>query len=377
MLRGAPAEDLLLQVPHGETTKLISMRELRFRHQIIDPDPPGARHDITLLADLTGDGRPDIVIGGKQGPPNLMWYRNPDWQRFAMADAPDLEAGGVVLDITRNGRPDIVAGQQSRGGGLLFWFEHPGDPRQPWPVHVIEDRFDKYHDQAVADVDADGEPELVFLSQGAGVLGYYDLPEHPRVEPWPRTCFHLISDQVGDSEGLVIIDLDGDGTNEIIAGTNIFRPLDIERERWRAQAYLDGFVKTRVVAADLDCDGTLEIIVCEGESDVGRSAWCRPPDWEPVLLRTDLFHPHSLAVADFDGDGLLEIFVGEMGLGQNELPELIIFRGPHHDFEPTVISRGIPTHEAKVADLDGDGRPDIVGKPYDPQRHVDVWWNEC
>lgn len=352
------------------------MNTLSFRHEVIDPDPPGARHDITLLADLTGNGLPDIIIGGKHGPPNLFWYRNPGWHRFEMAEAADLEAGGVVLDITRNGRPDIVAGQQMGGGGLLFWFEHPGDPTRPWPVRVIEDRFDKYHDQAVGDVDGDGQPELVFLSQRAGVLAWYDLPDDPRVEPWPRECFHLISDQVGDSEGLAIVDLDGDGVTEVIAGTRIYRPVDLARERWSAETYLEGFVQTRVVVADLDRDGAPEIIVCEGESDVGRLAWCRPPEWELNILREDLFHPHSLAVADFDGDGFPDIFVGEMGLGKWDRPELVIFHGPRDDFAQTVISRGVPTHEAKVADLTGTGRPDIIGKPYDPERHIDVWWNE-
>ena len=35
--------------------------DLRFRHVVIDDDPPGAHHDITLLHDLTGNGLPDII----------------------------------------------------------------------------------------------------------------------------------------------------------------------------------------------------------------------------------------------------------------------------------------------------------------------------
>ena len=67
-------------------------RGLKFRHEVIDADPPGSEHDITLIADLTGNGRNDIIIGGKKGPPNLFWYENPSWARHAMADAPELEA---------------------------------------------------------------------------------------------------------------------------------------------------------------------------------------------------------------------------------------------------------------------------------------------
>jgi len=350
--------------------------QLRFRHEVIDPDPPGSHHDITLLADVSGNSRTDIIIGGKEGDPNLFWYENPSWTRHLMASAPNLEAGGVVLDITGNGRLDVVAGQQI-GGHDLYWFECPPDPTDAWPKRVIENRFEKYHDQAAGDVDADGQPEIVFLSQRSGVLAYYDVPPDPRVEPWPRECYHLIADDVPDVEGLAIVDLDDDGRNEVIAGPNIFRPTGAPGKPWEPEPFAPEFDKTRVAVADLDGDGRLDIVLSEGETHPARLAWCAPPAWEPRVLCDDLFHPHSLEIADFDGDGLPDIFVGEMGLGKNPEPRLIIYlnRGGG-DFEEVVIERGVPTHEAKVADLTGDGRPDIVGKPYDPERHIDAWFNE-
>jgi hypothetical protein len=292
-----------------------------------------------------------------------------------MGAAPILEAGGVVLDITGNGRLDVVVGQQL-GGKELFWFENPPDPTNEWPKHVIEDRFEKHHDQAVGDIDGDGEPELVVLSQKSQVLVYYDIPADPWVSPWPRECCHLIAEGLVEVEGLRIVDIDGDGEPEIIAGPNIFK-----RERdgssWRVESFATDFVKSRVAVADLDGDGQLEIVLSEGESHPGRLAWCAPPDWRPRILRDDLFHPHSLEIADFNGNGLPDIFVAEMGLGKNPDPKMIIYvnRGGA-EFEEVVIQHGIPTHEAKPGDLTGDGRPDIVGKPYHPERHIDVWFNE-
>ncbi len=347
-----------------------------FRHQVIDPDPPGSHHDITLIGDLTANGRNDIIIGGKEGELNLFWYENPSWTRHPLASAPNLEAGGVLLDITGNGRLDVVAGQQI-GGHELYWFECPPDPRDPWTKRVIEDRFEKYHDQAVGDVDGDGEPELVALSQSSQVLVYYDLPPNPRQSPWPREYCHVIAEGLVDVEGLAIVDLDGDGRKEVIAGPNIFRAGETPDQPWHAQCFAPDFVKSRVAVADLDGDGQLEIVLCEGESHPGRLAWCAPPDWHPQTLRDDLFHPHSLEIADFDGDGLPDIFVAEMGLGKNPEPKMIIYLNQGGgEFAEIVFQRGIPTHEAKVGDLTGDGRPDIVGKPYQPERHIDVWFNE-
>lgn len=348
---------------------------LTFRHETIDPNPPGSEHDITLIGDINGDGKPEIIIGGKKGPPNLFWYENGTWARHDIAESPELEAGGVLVDVNGNGRLDIVVGQQW-GGKELYWFENPEDPTQPWPRHLIDNRFEKYHDQAVGDIDGDGEDELVVLSQNAGVLVYYKIPDDPTVSPWPLESCHLIASDTGPNlEGLRIVDLDGNGRNVIIAGPNVFRRQD--DGSWRPTCFAPDFVQTRSAVADLTGDGSLDIVIAEGENHTAKLAVCLAPDYKPRILRDDLFNPHSLEIADFDGDGRPDIFVGEMGLGKNENPRLYIFRNlGGGKFEEVVIQEGIPTHEAKVADLTGDGRPDIIGKPYDPERHIDVWFNE-
>lgn len=353
---------------------------LSFRHEIIDPEPPGALHDVTLVADVNGDGRSDVVIGARNpeedGGVNLFWYEAPSWRRHAMAAAPRLEAGGAVVDITGNGRPDIVAGQQ-KPETELWWFECPEDPTGPWTRRVLENRFVNYHDQAAGDVDGDGEPEIVFPVRQSGILAYYDIPADPTVEPWPTECFHLMGEGFEKLEGLCIVDIDGDGRNEVLAGPHIFRPPDSPDELWPVEPVAPDFVLTRVKAADLDGDGRLEIVLCEGESEPGRLAWFSSPDWRRHTLRDDLFHPHSLEIADFDGDGRPDLMVAEMGLDRNPEPRLLVYlnRGGG-EFEEVLVDRGVPLHEAKVGDLTGDGRPDIVGKPYSREDcHVDAWFN--
>ncbi len=346
---------------------------LEFEHVTIDTNPPGSHHDVLLLADLTGNGLPDIIIGCKEGPVNLFWYENPGWARHDIAEAPNLEAGGALVDITGNGRLDIVVGQQA-GGRYLLWFEQPENPRQPWTRRVIEDRFEKYHDQAVGDVDGDGEHEIVAISQKCGVVMYYDIPADPRVEPWPRGCCHIIARNMQDVEGLAVCDLDGDGRAEIIAGPHVLKPSGAQL--WDVDVIATDYVMTRVAVADLDCDGRLEVVLCEGESHPGRLAWFSGPPWREHLLRDDLFHPHSLQIADFNADGLPDIFVAEMGLGRNQNPRMFIYLNQGDGrFEEVLVWQGIPTHEAKVADLTGNGLPDIVGKPYVPEKRIDAWLN--
>jgi len=279
-----------------------------------------------------------------------------------------------------------------------YWFEQPADPRGPWETHLITDEYQKYHDQGFGDVDGDGEPEVVLISQKPGVLLYYDVPEDPTVEPWPTENRHVVSDDVWDVEGIRILDVDGDGENEIVAGRNIFHrrdgseaqpgegagPDDWERERiapdWEDE-------RVRVEVADLDGDGAYEVVVSECElpyfgprRDIhhdARVAVCEPPDWEARVLKDGMFCPHSLQVADFDGDGRPDIYVGESFLGENETPQHVVFRNRGGgEFAELLVHEGTPTHEAKVADLTGDGTPDVVGKDDWEHGHVDAWYNE-
>ncbi len=399
---------------------------VQFRHEYIDRSPPCGRLGICLPTDLTGNGRPDLVVGGmgaegvsvfgtrlsrslpgvgtylRRRETSLFWYENPGWERHAISSTPDLYVFGNALgDLTGNGRVDLLVGQ-GIGRRKVFWFEQPSDPRDTWTRHLIGSAFDKYHDLAFGDVDNDGRPEVVGVSQESEVVFYYDIPDDPSIEPWPDDCLHVVAEDT-NVEGLAIVDVDGDDANELIAGTSIYQQASTAssssgspgsepsetggggstRGDWQREDIVTGWEWTRVAVDDLDDDGDPEVVFAEGDSPLlgdrpGRVAWFDPPSWDEHVLRDDLYCPHTVQIADFDGDGRPDIYVAEMGLGVNDddARHIVFLNRGDGEFEEHLVAQGIPTHEAKAVDVDGDGRIDIVGKSYEPHVHVDVWYNE-
>jgi hypothetical protein len=175
---------------------------------------------------------------------------------------------------------------------------------------------------------------------------------------------------------LALADLEGDGEPELVAGPYWFKH---RGGTWQRHPIAPDYRLTCVAVGDLDGDGRPEIVLSEGESHPARLAWFSGfPDWQEHVLRRDLFHPHSLAVADVNGDGLLDVFVGEMGLGKNTRPRLLVYLNQGDGtFEETAVHEPRPTHCARLGVI-GDGPlPSIVGKPYNPGRWVDLWLNKA
>jgi hypothetical protein len=338
----------------------------------------GSPSELVLLqtGDINGDGNDEIVIAGRRGPEGAWWLeRGPDgrWQAHLIDDGYEsIDAGGVLFDIDGDGRLDFLAGGDHKSDAVIWW-QCPPDPRGPWRRReVCRMPANQSHDQVIADIDGDGRPELYFWNQRSKTLFVVAIPPDPTVSPWPGLKV-VSSDFAEREEGFAIADVDGDGRPELLAGMSWYKP--DANGGYRRHVFAEGLVSPRVGAGDFDGDGRIEIVVAEGDASFARPGFGQlvlyrqgadPRDlWQPTVLHDELEDPHSVAVADFDGDGRPDVFVGELGdpNGMHKhTPVQRIYFARGGELVERQIDSGVSTHEAKALRL--DGRLAIAGKPY-------------
>lgn len=201
---------------------------------------------------------------------------------------------------------------------------------------------------AIGDVDGDGDPEVVFVTDAGRILAYH----HDGTQLWQSAKFDLAGPFIGSNDDELdfvtqtstpaISDMNADGTPEVIVGRVIVNgangnTLGVGSRGIGSVAE----VGTTSFAVDLDGDGNQEVVT-------GNATYRRDGSIVHQRNASDGY----VAVANFDSDPQGEIVVVRNG-------EVAVF---HHNFDrlwgPVALGSGAggpPT----VADFDGDGEPEI------------------
>ncbi len=74
---------------------------------ILDAAPPPRELDSPAVADLDGDGRTEIVTGGKGA---LLWYRPATYERGPIATG-HFHVGLALADLDGDGELDLIVGE--------------------------------------------------------------------------------------------------------------------------------------------------------------------------------------------------------------------------------------------------------------------------
>ncbi len=324
-----------------------------------------------VVADLNHDGKPD-VLALASGMDELVWFRNPGWERHVMARGFHGMINAAVYDLDGDGIPEVAlahefAMQADKSAGVVSILTHVGDPTGLWQVREI-DRLTTSHRLRWADIDGSHRKVLVNapLTGADSVAPNYGGPVplvYYRPGEWSRQVAGDENQAV--MHGIYVTDWDRRGRESILTAS--FSGIDLYR-------FGSGATWSREEIAKGDpspCPKCGSSDIAVGRGATGRFIAAVEPwhgnqvvvyrkvgaNWARTVLDSTLDDTHSIMTADLDGDGRDELVVAQRGKPYR----VLVYREGKAGWDRTVLDEGgVSAAACAVADLNQDGRPDVV-----------------
>jgi hypothetical protein len=334
-----------------------------------------------VVADLNGDGKPDLVVASILGGPLGVLLGNGDG-----TFQPAVSVGGAafavaVADLNGDGKPDlVVATLTSTVGVLLGNGDGTFGPEVPYASGGSISTS-----VAIADVNGDGKPDLVVTNEEGQVfgglvdvlLGNGDGTLQPAV---------TYASGGGDAWSVAIVDVNGDGKADLVVANVCSQSscsthgvvsvlLGNGNGTFQTAATYDsgGFQAFSVAVADVNGDGKLDIAVANVASDnVGVLLGNGDGTFQPAVTYAPGGilgqGPQSVALADVNGDGKPDLLVANCAsnrirsCGAAHGVAGVLLGNGDGTFQPAVTfgSAGYSAWAVAAADVNGDGRPDLL-----------------
>jgi hypothetical protein len=313
-------------------------------------------------ADLDRDDQQDIISGG-------WWYHNPGsvgdtWTRHTIGSPFNNMA--TVVDFDGDGDMDALGtkGKDAETNPNFVWARNDGSGTFMILDNVESGDGDFLQGVAVERFEGGGSLQVALSWHAAGKgVQRLTVPSNPSSGTWAR-------DQVSSTsqdEALSAGDIDRDGDLDLLLGTKWLRN---DGASWTVYTLNGtGGDPDRNRLADVNGDGRLDAVVgFEAISTPGKLAWYEQGSsatsaWTEHVI-ANVVGPMSLDVADMDGDGDLDVVVGEHNLSNPSSAKLYVFEnsdGQGTSWTGHVVYTGDEHHDgAQVVDIDGDGDIDII-----------------
>lgn len=244
--------------------------------------------------------------------------------------------------------------------------KQPRDLSSVWLLNIAHMTLGQYPDKVAPQFLV---PPRVFDSE-------YDIKRFPDIAPQAEVA------AAGRAGGVIMDDFNGDGLLDILCSSwGLTDPLHLFQNNGdgtfterAGQAGLDGIVGgLNLVQADYDNDGDRDVLVLRG---AWMGAHGRIPDsllrnrgdgsFEDVTEAAGMlsFHPSQTAAwADYDGDGFLDLFIGNESAGTNRHPCELYHNNRDGSFTECAATNGVANigfvKGVGWGDFDNDGRPDL------------------
>ncbi len=338
-------------------------------HPYLSHDP-GSRGANVATGDVTGDGRPDVILTTSYQSPDDpgMWslWVYPQQADGTLAAPTQVRTGGgyysrmvvATADLDEDGDLDLAV---TTTNGVELYEQDAGTLRHTWTAAGPE-----AHDLELADISGDGLADLVVNTKD-GVEVWWQIRGDFMGAPGGR----VLTASTWDTE-VEVDDVTGDGLADVVTanGSTIEVFAQSSDHSFAApRRYLTGGVDpwttvNGLAVGDIDGDARADLHVSVGGN--------KPNSWvitrfqqadgtlgEPVL-RQSYDIPEALEVADVTGDARGDLVVVHGGWSRVGVYDSTPGTNPAEQLYEAPIGNGVGVEALTVRDVTGDGRPDVL-----------------
>lgn len=165
------------------------------------------------IGDIDGNGSQDLVLQG-------VWLQNPggstarianQWSQHNIGSA-DPEFKALVADLNQDGKMDVVFSSSENTAPVDWWTPTTTDPTGTWTRHNILPSLEKAHTLQAADMDLDGDLDIVLAQMHTSILKEVMIliNQDSQATSWLK---HVVGN--GGSHNSVVADIGSDGDYDI------------------------------------------------------------------------------------------------------------------------------------------------------------------
>ena len=207
-----PSGDLRWRIKTGAAQKITSTAT--------DIATDAARAYGVFAADMDGDGDMDI-LSASNADNTIAWYENngdanPTWTASDIVTNAGFARDVHAADMDGDGDMDIVSADF--GDNTIAWYENNGDANPTWTAADISTSANAPHSVFVADIDGDGDMDIVSADSGDNTIAWYESAitygQEDNVNSMTNNNWHhlvMTRDESGNPAGGGIVKLYIDG----------------------------------------------------------------------------------------------------------------------------------------------------------------------